>query len=482
MQLGQFRFHTRERRFPFMGKRSGRFSTCLFAAQIMLFAHLFYGQVGLTIDQAVHEALIRYPAVKVSTEQLSAAASAIELARTSYLPRADFLGQVSRATHNNVFGLVLPQTTLPVISGISGPVLGTNSLDSVWGSAVGTLVSWEPFDFGLRRAEVELAKSGEGLAGAQLEATKLQVAGAAADAFLTLLAAQQTAAAAQAGVDRAKAVDEVVETLVRSELRPGADASRARAELSLARIQLIRAEEAVKVAKAALAPLLGATPESITLDVGPLLDLPRESATTQVSAALHPFALVEKASVAQAKARQKALERSYFPRFTVQGTVYARGTGIQPDGTTGGLASGLGPDVQNWAFGMSVTFPAMDLFGIRAKRKIEFFNELAEEARYAKVIQDLNGQQEQAKAALEGALEVARNTPVQLDAARATMQQSDARYKAGLATIVEVAEAQRLLTQSEIDDSLARLGVWRARLALNIAQGNLDPFLSLARK
>src|SRR5260370_1356307 len=111
---------------------------------------------ALTIDQAVQQAVDKYPAVRSSLEQVSAAAAGINLARTAYLPRADFLGQVNRATHNNVFGMVLPQSILP---SLSGPVLGTNSLSNVWGTAVGSLVSWEPFDFGLRKANVDIATS-----------------------------------------------------------------------------------------------------------------------------------------------------------------------------------------------------------------------------------------------------------------------------------------------------------------------------------
>ena len=67
---------------------------------------------------------------------------------------------------------------------------------------------------------------------------------------------------------------------------------------------------------------------------------------------------------------------------------------------------------------------------------------------------------------LEASRRVARNTPIQLEAARATEQQASARYKAGLTSIVEVAEAERILTQAEIDDALARLSVWRALLAI----------------
>lgn len=110
----------------------------------------------LTINEAVQQSVARYPSVRGSLEEVAAAGAGINLARTAYLPRADFLGQVNRATHNNVFGLLLPQ---PVIPTISGPVLGTNSLNNVWGTAMGALVSWEPFDFGLRAANVSAARA-----------------------------------------------------------------------------------------------------------------------------------------------------------------------------------------------------------------------------------------------------------------------------------------------------------------------------------
>jgi outer membrane protein len=71
------------------------------------------------------------------------------------------------------------------------------------------------------------------------------------------------------------------------------------------------------------------------------------------------------------------------------------------------------------------------------------------------------------------------NTPLQLSAARETELQARTRYKAGLATVLEVAEAQQLLVQASIDDALARLGVWRSLLALAGARGDLKPFLAL---
>jgi outer membrane protein len=450
---------------------------CSFIVLELLAATSSYSQ--LTLGQAVSQATAKYPAVQVSLERVTAAAAGINLARTSYLPRADFLGQINRATHNNVFGMML-NPPLPVISSISGPVLRTNSLDSVWGTAVGTLVSWEPFDFGLRKANVDVAETGRRRAQTEVGVTKLQVGAAAADSFLTILAAQQTVAAAKAGVERAQVLDRVVGTLVKNELRPGAEGSRARAELALAETQLIRAEQAVEEARAALSQLLGVAPAEISVQSGNLLQLPPESAEPAPVAANHPLAIAQSAAVDEVKAREKALDRSFYPRFTLEGTVYSRGTGVQADGATGNAASGLGPNIQNWGLGMSITFPLFDLYSLRARKEIEQAHERTESARYNQIKQDIEGQIDRAKAALAGARRVAAKTPVLLEAARAAEQQASARYKAGLGTIVEVAETQRLLSQAEIDDSLARLGIWRALLGLAVAQGDLTAYLQTA--
>jgi outer membrane protein TolC len=433
---------------------------------------------ALTIDQAVQQALDKYPAVRSSLEQVYAAAERINLARTAYLPTADLLGQVNRATHNNVFGMILPQAVIP---NISGPVLGTNSGNSVWGTAVGALVSWEPFDFGLRKANVDVASAARRELNAQVSVTRLQVATAAADGFLTILAAQESVTAARAGVDRAGTLNRSVEALVNNQLRPGADASRTRAELALARTQLIQAEETVQVARAALAQLLGVAFETIAIQSGPLLQLPREQPRESFTAAAHPLAIAQSLTVQEVKSREKALDRSYFPRFFLDGAAYARGTGVQPNGDTGGVASGLGPNIQNWALGFTITFQVFDIASIRARQRIETHNERSEAARYDQIVQDLTGQMEKARATLTGAQRVAENTPIELEAARVGEQQANARYRSGLGTIVEVADAERILTQAEIDDVLAKLGVWRGLLGIAVAKGDLQPFLQQAR-
>src|SRR5437660_3780269 len=252
----------------------------------------------MSTDQAVESALKHYPAVSVSQEQVNAAAAGIDLARTAYLPRVDSLAQFNRATRNNTFGLLFPQGVIP---SISGPVLGTNNFGTVWGSAVGTLVTWEPFDFGLRRASVSAAAAAKTRSEATLKRTQFDVAAAAADAYLTLAAAQETVRAAQAGADRAEILVRSVRALTDSQLRPGAELSRAQAEQAAAQTQVARAQQAAEVARAVLAQFIGGDPRQITLTAPKLLQLPAGQTTPSLNTAVNPIAVEQNAAVALAK-------------------------------------------------------------------------------------------------------------------------------------------------------------------------------------
>src|SRR5437016_8362918 len=104
---------------------------------------------------------------------------------------------------------------------MSGPVIGSTNFGTVWGSAIGGLVTWEPFDFGLRQASVSAAEAARARTEGALKRTQFEIAAAAADAYLTVAAAQETVQAAQAGVDRAEVLLRTITAQVNAELRPG---------------------------------------------------------------------------------------------------------------------------------------------------------------------------------------------------------------------------------------------------------------------
>ena len=433
----------------------------------------------LTLDQAVDFALANYPAVRASMQRALASREGVSLSRTAYLPRTDLLWQSNRATRNNIFGLLLPQSVVPPIS---GPVLPGTSDRGVWGSAAGLLLSWEPFDFGYRGANVEVAKAAQSRANAELSLSRLDVAGAIGDAFLRLAVAQQEVKAAQADVDRRQVLATSVHALVKQELRPGADASRADAELAAAKIQLIRAQEGERESEATFSELLGIAGAKVAINADALLTTTSPpSYISRAGLADHPAAQIANSTLFETKAREKVLSKSYYPRFNLQGSFSGRGSGANPDGTFGTGTDGLDLMRNNWAVGLTATFSALDFPSLHFKKQIEQSNERAQQADYDKVVQQLTAQEERAKAAYDGAVLISQNTPIELEAARSGETQATARYRVALAPIVEVAEAQRLLLQAEIDDDLARLGVWRAMLGQALAQGDLEPFLAAVR-
>jgi outer membrane protein TolC len=363
---------------------------------------------------------------------------------------------------------------------MSGPVIGSNNLGTAWGSAVGTLVTWEPFDFGLRRASDAAAAAARTQSEAALRRTEFDVTVATADAFVTLIAAQQIVRAAQAGVDRAEVLLETTGALVNAELRPGADRSRAEAETAAARTQVIQAQQAVDIARANLSRFVGLEPAQITLSAGKLLESPSSQPAPALNPAANPASVAQNAVVEQLRAQLRILERSYFPRFYLQGSAYARGTGAGLNGTNLGGLNGLAPSTQDYALGFTVTFPVADRPALRAREAGQAASIRAEEARYRQIATDLQARWNVAVATLEGARNVAANVPAEVSAARAATGQATARYQAGLGNIDEVAEAQRLLTQAEIDDSLARLGIWRGLLGVAAAAGDIRPFVAEA--
>jgi len=426
----------------------------------------------LTMEQMVERGIARYPSVRVAQAEVRQAAAGIQLARTAYLPKVDAVAGINRATRNNTFGLLLPSQ---IISPISGPVLGTNALGSAWGSTVGLLATWEPIDFGLRAANVAVAEAARKHAGTGIARAQLGGAALIAESALTWLAAAQTAIVAQAGIDRASELERITTALVKAELRPGAELSLAQAEAAAARMQLVRTKQAAEEAKAALSALLGDS--NIELAEGKLLSLPARNTDETPAMEQNPDVTAIDAAVAESEAKLHALDRAYFPRIAVQATSYARGSGAMPDGRLLGGVNGLGPNIQNWGVGFTVTFPLMELPSIRARKAAEAARLDAEKARREQLLVDLTIQRDKALAAYRSALELAKLTPALIASAKTEVAQIRARYQAGLGTALEVADAQRRLTQAEIDDSLARLGIWRARLAVYLAVGDLTPFL-----
>jgi len=432
----------------------------------------------MAIGDVVAAASRELPAVAEAAARSTAATAGIDESKTAYWPRLDGLWQTNRASRNNVFGLLLPQSIVPPIS---GPVLGTDSFDSAWGSAAGLLFSAEVFDFGRRSAGVDAARAQASASEAQATLARLAAGVAAADAYLSALGAQQAVVAARANVARLETLQRTVKAQVEAELKPGADQSRIDAELAAARNRLILAERALSLAKLAIAEAMGRPDLNLVLDGGHFLAPPHVTTAAGAGATDHPAIIAATRAVTATELKREVTQRTFRPRIVFNGALAARASGANVDGTSDG-SHGLWPDVPNWAAGLTVSLPFFDRAANKARLAVETAETSASQARLNGVVQRQQLEVRQAEVLLDAALKMAATIPAQLSAARQADAQARARYDAGLTGIIEVADAQRLLTQAETEEALATLAVWRARLAQAAAAGDLTTFLADAAK
>ncbi|HWE30004.1 MAG TPA: TolC family protein, partial [Polyangia bacterium] len=334
----------------------------------------------------------------------------------------------------------------------------------------------------MARVDAALASAAEARAGVAVQ--RLTVAYSAADQFLDLLSQDEIVRAAQASVDRARALATIVDVLVTQQLRPGADSSRARAELALAVTQLIHAQQADEVRRTALARALGAAGRTITVRADNLAS----SSTPKAAAAqstTNPIVVQASAVVRAAEAQKRAVQLQYLPRLNLVASLWVRGSGLSNATGSGALPpsanDGLTPDTPNWAAGLVLTWPALEIVAVHARTRVAQAQLDVARAQREDAEQSVQSQIDTAVQVLEAAGRIAANTPVALSAARAAESQATARYRAGLATVVEVAEAQRLLAQTEADDAVAHINVRRAQLLLARAVGDLEPFFAETR-
>lgn len=422
----------------------------------------------LSVADALDLADQQYPAVKAALQDETAADRRVDEAKTAYLPQVNLLAQINRATMNNITGVLLPQAVLPAIS---GPVLPETGR-SAWDSAAGAYVSWRVFDFGQRGAKVDAARQTALAARANADLTRLDVAAATLNAYLNVLAADALQAARRANVERLQAFETSVGVLVTNKLRPEVEDEQANAALAQGQTLLIQARASAEAQRATLAKLLGRPPETTTVAM-PVLPADPQTLLSARRSQDHPAAQAAAAKVREQQAELAAVGRSYAPVVDAVGAAYTRGSGRGPTGAFND--GGLGFGTNNWSVGLQVTVPLGAYPAIHSEQQAKRAEVAAQQSRYDQVLRDVDERLKLAQADLRAAIDIAKVTPVALEAARTAETQQRVRFQSGLATAVDVTVAEAALAQAESQEAIAKLNVWRALGAVAAASGDLRP-------
>jgi outer membrane protein TolC len=435
-------------------------------------AHAEPAPTKLDLDAAITFAAGHHPTTRADNANVRAAVESVDVERAKYTPDLELFAQFDRATTNAVPGVYFAVPALPVVAGTPGRTFDSGH----WGTEAGVSASWDVLGYRKWDAMIDEARVEVQLARDSATASLLDIEYAAADKFLVAIERDHTVTAAQAGVSRAEVFLKIVQATVGSDLRAGADLSRAKAELAFAKTALSRAQTAHDLALSELCVALGAPEAKLQLELGRLDAEPPTGLGAHAVRDPHLRAADDRVHAAEAERR--VIATGTQPKLALVGALFARGNGALPGGAE---AHGLVPDAPNWALGVLFTWPVLADRSIAPQVRAQEARIARDQAHEEVLVQELAGRNERARALLDGALDVARNTPDALQAARDAEKQTTARFQAQLATADDVAQAQRLLVQAETDDALARLDVWRALLFTAYATGDLSPFVAQVR-
>ena len=427
-----------------------------------------------SLEQAVTDALATHPRLRASVAEEAVADARVDEAKTARLPDVGVSAQLNRSTGNTVPGAFFLTTGF---APIAGPTRGKSLDDGVWQTGASLWATWDVLSLTRQAAAIDVALASRVEASAATSARRLDVAYRAADAYIVLLEAQEAVRGARVSIDRARVLATVTRSLVDQSLRPGADAARAEAELASAQTSLARAEQARDVRRALLAEAVGNP--ALLVEAAPaglLAPIDGVAARASAPSSSHPDIAQSNAAVTRATEAQHLVSVEYLPRVDLVAALWTRGSGLFQS-----PAAGLVPDTANWAAGATVTWSFLDIPTIRARARSAAASHGVAVARRDEVYVAVAGQLATSTAVLRGSLKVAKQTPATLASARAAEQQAAARFKTGLTPVVDVADAERLLAQAEVDDAVARLEVRRALLLLARASGDLGPFMAQSR-
>jgi outer membrane protein TolC len=437
----------------------------------------------LSLREALDLAKQNYPSIRARAAEKEAAAYELRAIQNNYLPNFIVQGQVTDATSNQVRGTFFPNegTAIPTSGGIK---VNGYTQDAVWTSFATGLVNWKLFSFGKYRAAVEVARAGLTTATADYQNEIFQHQVVVGDAYLLTLMLDDMAKSQQSNLARVKALKDVTMAYTSSGLRPGVDSSLVNAEYSKAILSLLEAQRLSKEQNVLLKELIGTTGgNDAILDTTVFLKQSPQQIETNRDFANNPRLLFYKSVVDLNQAQVKSIRRRELPSISLLAAGWARGSGISD------RLKDNGDFVYNTSFGAGVPFRAYNyMIGFSTIWNVTSFFRTGNEARgqrsVAKMSEEkyneetlkLASELERARFRYQASLEVARQAPIQLQAAQDAFGQAKARYDAGLSSILELTQTYALLNRAEVDASVAKGNVWRAILQYAAATGDFQLF------
>jgi outer membrane protein len=410
----------------------------------------------LTLGEAVRISLDNAPAILQRFGEYAAAQQRIDQAFSAMLPQLSLLGRAAWAEEQRRF------------FSSTGSSLGTThtSPTPASGRLSASQLLW---DFGKTWAATDAAKANSDSAREQVELQKdLIVLAVKESYFLQLLSSRLVVVSAQA-VDRAELNLKSAKGFFDVGTRPKFDVTRAEVDVANARVNLIRAQNAVSLARIGLNQAMGIAINAPTR----IKDILAYEPVAFDRDTLVAEAFRQRPEYKQARLRADAAEatvrqnfRDFFPGLFGVGSVGAGRVqnDFQGPGSANNPPGVFTSETRDWQIGLELRWSIFD-----GGNKIARYREakaLLEAAQAGVRDTELQiwQQVEQAYVNVVAAEEQIGAAQKAVESAQENFRLSQGRFDAGVGTIIELTDAQLALTQAQATEAQA-LSDYRVAIA-----------------
>ncbi len=427
---------------------------------------------AMTLADALAFARQHQPTLQAAQARVEVAKRAAGVVRAEWLPQVGATAQLFYGTMNNSTSMFLGVRTTDL------PRIGGSRSDGGWGDAspsslVALGLRQNVYDFG-RLAALAMAADAEAAAMRHRAVQEeLDVAVQVESMFYAVLAAKAVERAAEDAYRRAGLRRDLAKVSVERGLRPPIDLTRAEADLTRFDVGRTRARGSIEAAQAFFAAAVG-VPEplldaaGVVQEAGPL---PPIGEALEQAFGRDPGLRAALARLASQQAFTRATTRQWAPNVSLTAGVSGRAGGAPLNSGPSGQSGWL-PIVPNWDVGVVLQAPLFD--GVLLARRSQ------SQAMEQVLSQEIDVVRRRLLAEIQRAytsFRIASSSLPALQAAALAAQknyeQANARIRAGLSTSIELADAEALRTDSEIQLAVGRFEIARARAAFNrsIAMG-----------
>lgn len=404
----------------------------------------------LDVEACVRVALDKNPLYRAAQEGVVAAREAVGVSRAPYYPEVGLEARYRRFdTH-----VFLPQ-------GLTVPTTTVGSTDD-W--SAGLKASWVLFDSGLRRAELDAARSGQSATEEDATRVRQDVVLGVHQAYGGLLAAQAAREAVAARVARSGDHLAIANRRKAAGAAPQADVLRAQVEVADAELAVVRAESAVRIAKGDLNSSMG-LPVDLAVAIregAPTIGAEASDVSTALKRAREqrPEAKSLRQRVAVAKSGVTAAKATFGPR-------------LKAEGAFGWRDDTFLPHDKDWSVGLAVQIPVFTGFASTHGTLRAASEAASKEAELAQLDARIDLEVWTAHSRFTEARQVVTQAEVLKSGASESLRFARARYEAGASSLTDLLDSESALTQAESGWVQAVLGLRLAAIRLMRAEGEL---------